>query len=92
VCGIARNQGDLLDLFDRTFLLRIDPQTQEDRLDLYDRANPQHRRSADGRQEIRDGRAVFEAQMLSLGAVALDGTAATTTVADQLIRLLPAAG
>lgn len=57
VCGIARNQGDLLDLFERIFLLHIDAQTQEDRLELHDRADRQHRRSADGRQEIHDRRA-----------------------------------
>jgi hypothetical protein len=33
VCGIARNQDDLLDLFDRVFLLHIDGPTQQARLD-----------------------------------------------------------
>ena len=88
VCGIARNQDALLDLFEQIFLLRIDEKTQQDRLDSYDRANPYNRRSEAGRQEIHDGRAVFEAHMLSLGAVALDGTAAIAAVADQLARLL----
>lgn len=92
VCGIARNQDALLDLFERVFLLRIDERTQEDRLDAYDLANPHTRRSEDGRREIHDGRSVFEAQMLGLGAVALDGTAAPAAVADQLVRLLPAVG
>lgn len=91
VCGIARNQDAQLDLFQRTFLLRIDEQTQQDRLDAYDRANPHSHRSEAGRHEIHDGRAAFEAHMLSLGAVALDGTAATAAVADQLTRHLTAA-
>jgi hypothetical protein len=32
ICGIATNAGELLDLFDRVFLLRIDGPTQEARL------------------------------------------------------------
>lgn len=92
VCGIARNQDELLDLFDRTFLLRIDERTQQDRLRAYDASNPRHRRSEAGRQEIRDGRVVFEEHMLGLGAVALDGTAPTASVADSLLRMLPTVG
>lgn len=38
-----------------------------------------------GRQQIRDGRPVFEAHMLELGAIALDRTASTDAVADQLL-------
>ena len=45
-------------------------------------------RSEAGRQQIRDGRRVFEAQMLELGAVALDETAPTATVADQLLTFV----
>jgi hypothetical protein len=33
ICGIAGNQDELLDLFDRVFLLHIDGPTQEARLD-----------------------------------------------------------
>ena len=65
VCGIARNQDGLLDLFDRVFLLR-----------------------EAGRQEIRGSRAVFEAHMLTAGAIALDGTAPTVAIADQLLALI----
>lgn len=89
VCGIARNQDQLLDLFDRVFLLRIDPATQEARLAAYDALNAPGRSDA-GRQEIRDGRAAFEAQMLRLGAIALDGAAPTVAVADELLALVGA--
>ncbi len=41
-----------------------------------------------GRQQIRDGRAVFEAEMLKLGAIALHGTAWAQAVADQLLTLI----
>jgi hypothetical protein len=87
VCGIARNQADLLDLFDRVFLLRIDAQTQEARLAAYDAASPPGRSEA-GRQEIREGRAVFEAQMLGRGAIAIDGAAPLARVADELLALV----
>jgi len=59
VCGIARNPDELLDLFDRVFLLHIDGPTQGARLDAHDALNPPGRSEA-GRREIRDGRAVFE--------------------------------
>ena len=86
VCGIARNQDQLLDLFDRVFLLRIDAATQEARLAAHDVSHPPGRSQA-GRQEIRQARAVFETQMLRAGAVALDGTAPTAVVADELLAL-----
>ena len=89
VCGIARNQDKLLDLFDRVFLLRIDGPAQEARLVAHDALHPPGRSEA-GRQEIRDGRTVFEAQMLRHGAIALDGTAPTTLVADELLALVTA--
>jgi hypothetical protein len=89
VCGIARNQDELLDLFDRVFLLRIDGPTQEARLAAHDALHPPGRSEA-GRQEIRDGRSVFEAQMLRHGAIALDGTAPTALVADELLALVAA--
>jgi hypothetical protein len=87
LCGIATNQGELLDLFDRVFLLQIDAPTQEARLAAHDAAHPPGRSEA-GRQEIRDGRPVFEMQMLKLGAIALDGTAPTALIADQLLAVV----
>ena len=86
ICGIALNIAQVVDLFDRIFLLRIDAGTQEERLLAYD-ASHVHGNEA-GRQQIRDGRPVFEAQMLDLGAIALDGTASTSAVADQLLSLV----
>jgi hypothetical protein len=87
VCGIALNIDQVLDLFDRLFLLRIDADTQEERLLAHDTSHSAGRSEA-GRQQIRDGRPVFEAQMLKLGAVALDGTVSTDAVADQLLALV----
>jgi dephospho-CoA kinase len=87
VCGIALNIEKVLDLFDRLFLLRIDADTQEERLLAHDASHSPGRTEA-GRQQIRDGRSVFEAQMLKLGAIALDGTASTEVVADQLLAMV----
>jgi hypothetical protein len=89
VCGIARNQNEFLDLFDRVFLLRIGGPTQEARLMAYDALHPPGR-SAAGRQEIRDGLAVFEVQVLQLGAIALDASAPPPAIADELVRLITA--
>jgi hypothetical protein len=69
VCGIARNQDKMLDLFGLVFLLRIDEATQEARLAAHDALHPPGRGQA-GREEIRQGRAMFETQMLRAGAVA----------------------
>jgi hypothetical protein len=89
VCGIARNQDEILDLFDRVFLLHIDGTAQEARLAAHDALHPPGRSEA-GRQEIREGRAVFEAQLLRDGAIALEGAAPTAVVADQLLAMVAA--
>ena len=89
VCGIARNQDELLDLFDQVFLLGIDGAAQEARLAAHDALYPPGRSEA-GRQEIREGRAGFEAQMLRAGAIALGGTAPTAVVADELLTVVAA--
>ena len=89
ICGSARNQDEMLDLFDRVFLLHIDGATQRARLDCHDALHPPGRSEA-GRREIRDGRAVFEAQMPRHGALATDATTPTAVVADQLLALVAA--
>lgn len=81
VCGIARNQGDMLDLFDKVFLLVIDEETQNARLA---RATSPDRTDA-VKQQIRDGRPVFEAEMLARGAIPLDGSLPPEALADELL-------
>jgi hypothetical protein len=87
-CSCAASPGTRTswDLFDRVFLLRIDGPTQESRLAAYDAQHPPGRSEA-VRKEIREGRTVFETQMLRAGAIALDGTAPTAMAADELISL-----
>ncbi len=66
LCGIARNQTEMLDLFERVFLLMVDDETQMARA---------REPSADGfdgsdqaiKRQIREGRPVFQARMLSKG-------------------------
>jgi hypothetical protein len=58
----------------------------ESRLAAYDAQHPPGRSEA-VRKEIREGRTVFETQMLRAGAIALDGTAPTAMAADELISL-----
>jgi hypothetical protein len=89
ICGIARNQEEMLDLFDRVFLLHIDGMTKEARLDYHDARHPPGRSEA-GRREIRDGRAAFEQQMLRHGALAIDASTPTAVVADQLLAVVAA--
>ena len=89
VCGIALNIDQFLGVFERIFLLQIDAATQEARLIAHDAANPLGRSEA-GRQEIRDGRTVFEKEMLRLGAMAIDGTSPTAVVVDQILAVVAA--
>jgi adenylate kinase family enzyme len=83
-CGIARNTDQMLDLFEKVFLLVIEEDTQNARLA---QATSPPRTEAVKRQ-IREGRIVFQAQMLASGAIPLDGTASPAVVADSLLALL----
>ena len=87
VCGIALNIDQVVDLFDAVFLLHIDETTQEARLVAHDAASRPGRTEA-GDKKYTAGRAIFEAQMASLGAVVLDGAASTAAVADELLAFV----
>ncbi len=81
VCGIARNQDEMLDLFERVFLLTIEADAQDARL-----ARATSPQRTDGvKQQIRDGRPVFQAQMLAAGAVPMDATASPELLADTVL-------
>jgi hypothetical protein len=85
-CGIAQNQRDMLTLFQGVFLLVID-ETQNARLeDSTDSTSPGRTEAV--KQQIREGRLAFQAQMLARGAIPLDGTAAPTAVADNILAHL----
>jgi len=84
VCGIAVNQGDLLDLFELVFLLSIDHDTQLERLNAADNAD----RNAAQRAQILDGRAVFEREMRQARAVVLDGRQPTSALVDEILEWL----
>jgi len=74
----------MLDLFERVFLLVIEEDTQMARLA---RATSPGRTEAVKRQ-IRDGRPVFQAQMLARGVIPLDGAASPGALADSLLAFL----
>ena len=84
VCGIALNQDQMLDLFERVFLLVIEADAQDTRLAL---ATSPHRTEG-VKQQIREGRPVFQARMLAAGAVPLDATASPTLLADTVLALV----
>lgn len=86
-CGIARNQAEMLDVFEEVFLLVIDDETQITRLRDTAQATCRVRTEA-VRQQIREGRHVFQAQMLARGAIPLDGTASPKVLADSLLTYL----
>jgi hypothetical protein len=81
-CGIARNQDQMLDLFEKVFLLAIEEDTQIARLA---KAPP---RAEAVKRQIRKGRPVFQAQMLARGAMPLDGTAPPAVLANSLLTFL----
>ena len=83
VCGIALNQDQMLDLFERVFLLVIEADAQDDRLARA--TSPQ--RTEGVKQQIRDGRAVFQARMLAAGALPLDANASPASLADTVLAL-----
>jgi hypothetical protein len=88
-CGIARNQAQMLDLFDKVFLLLIDEATQNARLARPCRTTSPDRTDA-MKQQVRDGRPIFQAEMLASGAIPLDGTAPPKIIADRLLTFIQA--
>jgi adenylate kinase family enzyme len=87
-CGIARNQDQMLDLFENVFLLVIEETTQIAR--LAQASSPLRTEAV--KQQIRQGRPVFQAQMLPRGAIPLDGTASPAVLADRLLASLTGPG
>jgi hypothetical protein len=88
ICGIARNITEVIDLFQCMFLLRIDAETQDERLRAYDVSSPASARNDAGRQQIRAGRPFFESEMLELGAIAIDANGPAPAVADAIVQLV----
>lgn len=82
LCGIALNQREFLDRFDVVFLLAIDDHTQAERLDTPTNAH----RTAALRAQILEGRAIFEEEMRSAGAVVLDCRLPTAILADLILQ------
>ncbi|WP_433291691.1 hypothetical protein ACQP2F_26060 [Actinoplanes sp. CA-030573] len=73
----------MLDLFERVFLLTIGADEQDARLARA--TSPQ--RTEGIKQQIRDGRSVFQATMLEAGAVPLDAGASPASLADTVLAM-----
>lgn len=86
-CGIVRKQDEMLDLFDRVFLLVIDSQTQDARLDRHGSSSPPRTEAA--KAQVRAGRPIFQAKMLAHGAMPIDGIVPPAVVVDSLLAHLP---
>jgi gluconate kinase len=86
VCGIAVNQHQMLDVFERVFLLVLEAAAQDARLARA--TSPQ--RTEGVKQQIRDGRAAFQATMLAAGAVPLDATSSPALLADTVLAFVHA--
>lgn len=84
VCGISVNQEQMLDLFERVFLLTMEADAQDARLARATSAQ----RTEGVKQQIRDGRAVFQTRMLAAGAHPLDATASPASLADTVLALV----
>jgi adenylate kinase family enzyme len=83
VCGIALNQDEMLDLFERVFLLVIEADAQDARL-----ARATSSQRTEGvKQQIRGGRPILQARMLAAGAVPLDATASPVFLADTVLAI-----
>lgn len=82
LCGIAMNQREMLDCFDRVFLLSLDDTTQLARLDAPSNAG----RSEAQRAQIVHGRPFFEQEMRSAGAVVLDASLPTPRLVDRILQ------
>jgi RNA polymerase sigma-70 factor (ECF subfamily) len=83
-CGIALNQTEVLVLFEQVFLLAIDEDTQLARLALA--VSPDRTNAI--KKQIRDGRLVFQSQMLAHGAIPLDATAPPHLIVGALLSHL----
>ncbi len=82
LCGIAMNQRDMLDLFDRVFLLSLDDETQLERLGTAANAH----RNAAQRAQILAGRPLFEQEMRSVGATTLDGRESISVLVSRILK------
>lgn len=77
--GIAVNQWNFIDRFDRLVLLELDEATQRDRV---------RSRHPLFRKQIEDGLPILQSQMIERGAARIDATQPTTLVADAVVELL----
>lgn len=82
-CGSAGNDIDFFELFDRVFILTIDPETQRQR--LIDREDDYGK---DPRMHgvIADEQAFFACQMMAKGAIPIDATLPLNEIINKVLE------
>jgi broad-specificity NMP kinase len=84
LCGSASNQLDFHELFDRVYVLTLDPEIHEQRL--------MSRESEYGKEPrmvewLLNEQPVLAAKAIELGAVAIDATQPAGEIVDEIVRL-----
>ena len=82
LCGSASNQLDFHPLFDKVFVLTLDPDTQLERL----KSRPdEYGKDSAQQAEIVTEQAVFVEDAVRLGAIAIDNTRPVKMVVDEIL-------
>jgi hypothetical protein len=84
LCGGAYNEADLMDRFERVFLLAIDEPTMLARLDSPGRDN-EWGRVGDTRELLRQRLPGYQSNLRALGAIPVDATMPLDEVADAIL-------
>jgi dephospho-CoA kinase len=84
LCGSASNELDFHPMFDKVFVLTVDPQTQLHRLESRESSYGKNPRM---QEEIIGEQAEFVEQAVQLGAVAIDNTRPIRAVVDEILEI-----
>jgi dephospho-CoA kinase len=84
LCGSASNDLEFAPLFDKFFVLTLDPNTQRQRLAERGSAYGKDERQ---REEIILEQAEFVEKAIHLGAIAIDNNRPIKTVVDEILRI-----
>jgi hypothetical protein len=88
VCGIASNQGDFFDWFDKVVLLKVDADTVAERLEAIDRELGFGDGDGETREQIAGWLPDLQQRLLAPGAIAIDATQPLDRVIDEVIACL----
>lgn len=86
-CGVAANNLELIPLFDKSFVLTVDPAVLERRL-LSREGTDDFANTQAGRKWVIDMKNSFERQMLAAGMEPIDANRDISKVADSIFKLV----